>query len=248
MEALVMLGGSTLIGLGLGLVAERQEFAAMRRRRMLPCVMEQQHDRPAEELQLLVVHIRGASFLSTFDRGEMKIRVKHGQQRVSSSCETAAVLFDREPVFRSTPKFSLVADFDTTCMFLWQGDPSSSLRVQLVTASRKGRVIAKAALPMRDEVGLQEFDLQLAGLTGRFMSSKGVVGHVSIATEILRMSRGDVLRLLERHRAPRRQGGFVLAEAPVTLGEIEGPREESEPEEESEREQDLVMLGLPTSI
>lgn len=245
MEVVALAGsaaGTALVYFGSSAVVGRLQLAVARRRRMLPRVMDQQQCGPEAELRLLVVYIRAASLLSRFDRDAMKIRVKHGLPRISSSCETAAVLFDLESIFRSTPRFPLIADFDTSCVFLWQGDPSSSLRIQLVTASRKDRVIAKATLPLGDVVGLQEFDLPLAGLPGRLASSKEVVGHVSIAAEIRNMSKGDLLQHLERHHAQRRQGAFVLAEVPVTLGEVKGPREESEQEE------DLVMLGLPISI
>lgn len=211
---------------------------------MLPRVMEQQQYGPEAELRLLFVHIRAASLLSSIDRDAMKIRVKHGRPRISSSCETVAVPFHRESVFRSTPRFPLTADFDTSCVFLLQGDPGSSLRVQLVTASRRGRVIAEATLPL-GIVGIQESDLPLAGLSGRFASSQEVVGHVSIAVEIRKMSKGDLLQHLERHHAQRRQGAFVLAEVPVTLGEIKGPLEE---DSEQEEEEDLVMLGQPIGI
>jgi hypothetical protein len=242
MEAIVM-AGSAGLAFGLATAAGRLQLVATRRKRMLPRVMEQQQCRPEAELRLLVVHIRTASLHYRFDRDVLKLRVKHGLPRVSSSCETAAVLFDREPVFRSVPpKFPLVADFDTSCVFLWQGDPGSLLRIQLVTASRKDRVIAKATLPLGDEVGLQEFDLPLAGLPGGSRSYEEVVGHVSVAAEIRKMSKGDLLQHLEHHHAHRRQGAFVLAEEPVALGEIKGPREESDQEE------DLVMLGLPISI
>jgi len=200
--------------------------------------MEQQQCSPEAELRLLVVHIRTASLLYQFDRDVLKVRVKHGRKGVSSSCETAAVLFDREPVFRSVPpKFPLVADFDTSCVFLWQGDPGSLLRIQLVTASRKDRVIAKATLPLGDVAGPQAFDLPLAGLPDERM-----VGHVSVATEICKMSRGALLQHLEHHHAHRRQGAFVLAEVPVRLGEIKAPLEESQQEE------DMIMLGLPIGI
>ncbi|CAK0867678.1 unnamed protein product [Prorocentrum cordatum] len=195
--------------------------------RMLPCVMEQQDCDPEVQLRLLVVHVRAASLLSRFDHEVMKIRLKHGQPRVSSACETVAVLFDRELVFRCMPKFPLVADFDTFCVFLWQG---SSLRIRLVAVSGKDRVIAKAVVPLGDAVGLQEFDLQLAGLPGLLTPSEEVVGHVSVATEIHNMSRRDLLQHLQRLHAQRRQGAFVLAEVP--LGEIYGPCEEAEQEED----------------
>lgn len=218
---------------------------------MLPRVMEQQQYCPEVELRLLAVHIQAVSLHYRFDGAEMKIRAKHGTLGVSSACDTAAVHVNRELAFRSgVPSLPVVANFDTSCVFLWQGDQDPSmgvLRVRLVRGSRNGRVVAKAMLPLYgDAVGQQEFDLQLMGSPGPFAVGPWpeVVGHVAIATEIYKMSKGDLRQQLERLHAQRRQGAFVLAEVPVTLGEVKDPSEESEQEEEEE-EDDVVMLGLP---
>jgi len=121
------------------------------------------------------------------------------------------------------------------------------LRVRLVRGSRSGRVVAKAMVPLYgDAVGQQGFDLQLTGLPGLFGVGPWpeVVGHVGISTKVYKMSKGDLRQHLERLHAQRRQGAFVLAEVPVTLGEVKDPSEESEQEEEEEDE-DMVVLGLP---
>jgi hypothetical protein len=215
---------------------------------MLPRVMEQQQYRPEAELRLLAVHIQAVSLHSRFEGAEMKIRAKHGALGVSSACDTAAVRVSRELAFRSrVPSLPVVANFDTSCLFLWQGghdpslaDSSGTLRIRLVESSRNGRVIAKTMVPLSvDAVGQQELDLQLMGSLGPFAAGPcpEVVGHVSIATEIYKMSKGDLHQHLERLHAQRRQGAFVLAEVPVTLGEVKDRSEESEP--------DTVITGLP---
>lgn len=210
---------------------------------MLPHVMEQK-DGSEAKLLLLVVHIRSVSLPSRFEGEEMKVRVKHGGPRVSAACDTAAVRFDRELAFRSrTQSWPVAADFDTSCVFLWQGwqgDVAPELRIRLVGGSRKGRAVAKAMVPLReDAVGIQEFNVQLIGLPGLFAPSAETVGHAGIAAEIRCMSKGDLQWHLERLHAQRRQGAFVLAEVPVALGETRGPCEESE------QEVDLVVQGLP---
>lgn len=215
---------------------------------MLPRVMEQQQYSPEAELRLLAVHIQAVSLHSRFEGAKMKIRAKHGSLGVSSACDTAAVRVSRELAFRSrVPSLPVVANFDTSCLFLWQGghDPSSGiLRIRLVKGSHNGRVVASTMVPLSvDAVGQQELDLQLMGSLGPFAVGplQEIVGHVSVATEIYKMSKGDLHQHLERLQAQRRQGAFVLAEVPVTLGEVKDQSEESE----SGEDEDMVVLGLP---
>jgi hypothetical protein len=239
MEA-VIFAGSSAVAYSLAVAADRLQLRGARRRMMLPHVMEQK-DRSEAKLLLLVVHIRSVSLLSRFEGEEMKVRVKHGGPRVSAACDTAAVRFDRELAFRSrTQSWPVAADFDTSCVFLWQGDPTPELRIRLVGGSRKGRAVAKAIVPLgEDAVGLQEFSVQLIGLPGLFAPSAETVGRASIAAEVRCMSKGDLQRHLERLHAQRRQGAFVLAEVPVALGDVKDLCEESE------QEVDMVVQGLP---
>ncbi|CAK0838984.1 unnamed protein product, partial [Prorocentrum cordatum] len=251
MESVAILAASSLAAYGFVAATSKLQVAATRRKRMLPRALEQQQCPPEAELRLLVVHIRAASLPPTFDGAEVKIRAKHGAVGVSSACDTAAVRVHRELAFRSrVPSRPVVAHFDTSFVFLWQGDQDPSLgilRIRLVRGSHGGRVVAKATVPLYgDAVGQQEFDLQLTGSPGLFAVEawQEVVGHVDVATEIYKMSKGDLRQHLERLHAQRRQGAFVLAEVPVTHGEVKDPSRESE-QEEDEEDQDAVMMGLP---
>ena len=192
---------------------------------MLPRVIEDSHHASAEELQLLVVHIRTVSLTSRFDDKEMKVRVKHGDVGVSSACDTAAVRFSRQPAFRSNlPGLSAVVDFDTSFVFLWQGASSPSLRIRLVSGSGRGRVVGGATVPLDGgAAGLREFDVQLKGLPNFFAPQpvEETIGQVSVAAEICRMARGDLQQHLERLHAHRRQGAFVLDEVPVAVGKVQ---------------------------
>jgi len=202
---------------------------------MLPRVMEQCQYESTVELQLLVVHIRTVSLSSRFGDKEMKVRVKHGDMGVSSVCDTAAVRFSREPAFRSRlpsrpfgfSRESAVADFDTSCVFLCQGIPSSSLRIRLVSGSGRGRAVGGASVLLHgDAKGLQEFDVQLSGLPGVLAPrSVEALGRVSVATEIRKMSRGDLQRHLECLHAQEPQGSSVLAEAPAAVGRVRSDSE-----------------------
>jgi len=210
---------------------------------MLPRVMEQSQYESAMELKLLVVHIRTVSLSSKFDGRDMKIRVKHGDLGVSSVCDTAAVRFYREPAFRSRlPSLPAVVDFDTSCVFLWQGIQSSPLRLRLVSGSGRGRADGAATVLLHgDARGLQEFDLQLsrASVWGPSAEPQSVeiLGRVGLATEICRMSKGDLQGHLARLQAQKRQGAFVLAEMPVAVGKVQGFS--------AEVDDDEVLPGLP---
>jgi hypothetical protein len=192
---------------------------------MLPRVIGESHHESTEELQLLVVHIRTVSLTSRFDDKEMKVRVKHGDVGVSSACDTAAVRFSRQPHFRSNlPGLSAVVDFDASFVFLWQDTPSPSLRIRLVSASGRGRVVGGATVPLDGgAAGLREFDVQLKGLPNFFAPQpvEETIGQVSVAAEICRMARGDLQQHLERLHAHRRQGAFVLSEVPVAVGKVQ---------------------------
>jgi len=196
---------------------------------MLPRVMEQSRHESTEELQLLVVHIRTVSLTSRFDDKEMRVRVKHGDVGISSACDTAAVRFSRQPAFRShLPGLSAVVDFDTSFVFLWQGTPSPSLRIRLVSGSGRGRAVGGASVPLDGvAAGLREFDVQLKGLPNVFApQSVETIGQVGVATEIYTMAKGDLQQHLERLHAHRRQGAFVLAEVPVAVGKVQSVPDE----------------------
>jgi hypothetical protein len=119
-------------------------------------------------------------------------------------------------------------DFDTSFVFLWQGTPSPSLRIRLVSGSGRGRAVGGASVPLDGvAAGLREFDVQLKGLPNVFApQSVETIGQVGVATEIYTMAKGDLQQHLERLHAHRRQGAFVLAEVPVAVGKVQSVPDE----------------------
>mmetsp|Transcript_117861 Transcript_117861/g.380377 ORF Transcript_117861/g.380377 Transcript_117861/m.380377 type:complete len:271 (-) Transcript_117861:182-994(-) len=182
----------------------------------------------AQTWPMLAVHVRSVRLPPRFAGQGLRVRVKCGEAGVSTRCDTqpawaalparpAAARFVSRLPERQEPAQAF-ADFGSTCIFEGNRHGETVVRIRLLDASGHSRL---AETSLRVSCSLRQFahmdDMEL-NLYGTGLRATEVVGHLTIAADLVAVPREGLKGYLELMEAQRRGGALRTAPQALVQG------------------------------